>query len=345
VSRRLPPLRRLTRRLSPLRDSQLQVFDFSATIAAVVRRVARRKSIDIIEMEESFGWCADVARRTSLPMVVRLHGPAFLSLIGSELETPFAREKIEREGEALRNCPTITSPTAHTLTQTIDRYHLEAEHTLHVVNPLTTHPDTPLWRLEDCDRDMILFVGRFDLRKGADVVLQAFHTVVKRHPRVMLTFIGPDIGLPSPEGGRIQIKQYCDSLFSDELRGRIDYRGPMSNDEVARFRTRAMVTVVPSRWENPGYSVLEAMLQGCPLVCTDAGGCPESVIHGVTGRLARSTDPDDFAEQICAVLDNPTGAVTMGEAARQHVLERHSPAQVAAESLSLYAKLIGSRAR
>jgi glycosyltransferase involved in cell wall biosynthesis len=119
----------------------------------------------------------------------------------------------------------------------------------------------------------------------------------------------------------------------------------VGNREVAKLRANAMVTVVASRWENPGYTLLEAMFQGCPVVSTDAGGCPESVINGVTGRLAKSEGPDDFAVQLCAMLDDPEAAKVMGQAARRHVTELHSAARVAAESLALYERVISNHRR
>jgi len=101
--------------------------------------------------------------------------------------------------------------------------------------------------------------------------------------------------------------------------------------------------VIASRWENQGYTVLEAMFQGCPIVSTDAGGCPESIINGVTGRLAKSEDPEDFAAQILAMLDDPERARLLGQAARQHVIDLHSPDKVAASSLLMYQKVIARR--
>jgi glycosyltransferase involved in cell wall biosynthesis len=102
-----------------------------------------------------------------------------------------------------------------------------------------------------------------------------------------------------------------------------------------------MVTLVASRWESSGYTVLETMLQGCPLVCTDAGACPESVVDRITGRLAKSEDPLDFADKLCAVLNEPDSAAAMGRAARRFVLEQHSAATIAAASVKLYESLIG----
>ena len=78
------------------------------------------------------------------------------------------------------------------------------------------------------------------------------------------------------------------------------------------------------------YALLEAMLQGSPVVSTDAGGCPENITSGLTGLLAKSEDPNDFAVQMRAMLDDPMRAMQMSNAARQHIIEQHSAATVAA---------------
>jgi glycosyltransferase involved in cell wall biosynthesis len=332
---------RVARRWIPVERA---IFGFSAAIATEISRVHRRHPIDIIEMEESFGWFADVGKLTSLPLLVKLHGPAFLSLVGEELNTSFGRTKVAREGRALKLATAIASPCEITLQQTIERYRLAPKHKAHIVNPLTMDSSTPHWRLDACDRNTILFVGRFDLRKGADVALKAFLLVLKDHPNLKLIFVGPDSGLSTADGGRIYFNVYCDSLYPPELRARVEFRGPLANHEVTKLRAQSMVTVVASRWENQGYTVLEAMFQGCPVVSTDAGGCPESVINGVTGRLARSEDPEDFAAQLRAMIRQPEAAEAMGKAARRHVLELHSVNRVAAVSLELYERVISNHA-
>jgi glycosyltransferase involved in cell wall biosynthesis len=320
------------------------IFNFSAEIAARIRQVHRRDPIDIVEMEESFGWFADVEAQIGLPVLVKLHGPAFLSLVGNELASSFAKAKIDREGQALRRSSAIIAPSRRTLSETIDRYGLTPKYKRHIVNPLTMDKDAPLWRLKTCDRNTILFVGRFDLLKGADIALQAFLLALKVRPNLNLIFVGPDNGLSMPDGTQSHFNEYCDSLFRQPLRDRVDYRGRLSNREIAQLRTKAMVTIVASRWESQGYTVLEAMYQGCPVVSTDVGGIPESVIDGVTGRLARSEDPHDFAVKIGSMLEDPEGAEAIGQAARQHVIANHAAAKVAAETLEMYQKLISNQA-
>jgi glycosyltransferase involved in cell wall biosynthesis len=331
---------RLRRRLSRWRSvPRDDTFAFAAEIAAAMLAVHRRVPIEVIEMEESFGWFAEIARRTRLPMLVKLHGPAFLSLVEEQLATAFGREKIEREGEALRSARVLAAPSVATLECTIARYGLAPAVRAQVANPLMMDADTPVWHPGNCSPNTVLFVGRFDQRKGADVILESFRAMLQVRGDLRLIFVGPDLGLPGADGERIHFAEYCDALFGD-LRDRVDYRGRMPNRDIARLRASAMVTVVASRWENQSYALLETMFQGCPLVSTDAGGCPESVVDGVTGRLARSADPQSFAAQILAMIADPRAAQTLGAAARRYVLEKHSPARVADASLALYAQAV-----
>jgi glycosyltransferase involved in cell wall biosynthesis len=336
---------RVKRRLSRKPPSIEQgIFDYSAVIAAQLREVHRRHPIDVIDMEESFGWFADIGEQTGLPVLVKLHGPAFLSFVENEIASSFGKEKVHREGLALRRAAAIISPCERTLMQTVEYYGLTPKEARHIVNPLTMGADTPLWRLEACDRNTILFVGRFDLRKGADIVLKAFLLMLRDRPHLNLIFVGPDGGMSMPDGSRLNFDAYCDSIFPKPLRHRVDYRGRLSYQEIAQLRTTAMVTVVASRWENPGYTLLEAMYQACPVVCTDAGGCPETVVDGVTGWLARSENPDDFAQKIGSMLDDPKRAEAMGQAARQHVIVNYAAEKVAAETLEMYRKVISNHA-
>jgi glycosyltransferase involved in cell wall biosynthesis len=334
-------MRRLTSRWRAYPDAS---FEFSAAIASKMLEVHRRDPIDVIEMEESFGWCADVARLTALPVVVKLHGPAFLSMMPEEIETPFGREKIAREGAALRRSAGITSPCLITLLQTVEKYALTPPVQAHIVNPLVMEDGIPLWDPDRCDRDTILFVGRFDMRKGADVAIEAFAIALRTHPRLKLIFVGPDRGVPAEDGRTVNFEEFCAARIPAGFRDRIDFRGPMPNRDVADLRTRAMLTMVASRWENPGYTLLEAMLQACPVVSSDAGGCPECVTDGESGLLARSGEPQDFAAKLCTLIDDPRRAEGMGLAARRYVLERHAAAVVAAKSLDIYERVIGRRA-
>jgi glycosyltransferase involved in cell wall biosynthesis len=326
------------RRLFPSRDFfESGNREFARGIASEILRVHARDPIDLIEMEESFGWFAEVQDITALPLVVKLHGPAFLSYVDIELGLPLAQKRIALEGRALSRAQTVIAPCQITLSQTIKKYALSPPLARHVVNPLVVdNHNAPLWTLDVCDRGTILFVGRFDLRKGGDIILRAFLLLLKQKPRLKLIFVGPDLGIPLPDGSNVRFHAYCDKLFPAELREAIDYRGALSNQELAHLRVKALVTIVASRWENPGYTLLEALAQGCPVVSSDAGGCPEVVGDWITGRLARSEEPADFASKIQSLLDDPERAAKLGRAGRESVLERYALEKVVRQSIEIY---------
>lgn len=324
------------RLLQPRRSVQADHDRFAVAIASTILRVHARDPIDLIEMEESFGWFAKVESVTSLPLAVKLHGPAFLSCVDVELKTAFAQKRIELEGRALSRALTILSPCKSTLSQTLEKYDLSPELAQHIVNPVIVDETMPLWTVDACDHRTILFVGRFDLTKGGDIMLKAFLLLLRERPDLKLIFVGPDLGLPLPDGRRIQFDAYCDQLFPAELRKSVDYRGPLANQEVANLRVKAFATIVASRFENLSYTLLEAMVQACPVVSSDAGGCPEVVTDWTTGRLAKSEQPADFAEKVRSLLDDPERAAKMARAGRQYVLDLYSTQGVFRQSVEIY---------
>jgi len=332
--------RAFTRHVLRRHPSYLGTFDYGVEIARAIKKVHRHDPVDIIEMEESFGWFADVARLTSLPLVVKLHGPAFLSMVEDELVSPLGLERIEREGRALARIDTIIAPSELILRQTLERYRLRPKDARRIVNPVVMDERTPLWSRNACDTSCVLFVGRFDLRKGGDVVLRAFASAARHNQNLRLIFVGPDLGWVAPDGKTVHFNEFRDSVLPADVRARVEFRGRMANDEIMALRTRSMVTVIASRWENQGYALLEAMFQGCPVISTDAGGCPESVVDGVTGLLARSEDPESFSRQMLAVVTDPVRAEALGRAARQHVITEHAASKVVESALEMYARVI-----
>ena len=337
-------LGRAVRRLKkPAPAPEGEIFEWGKELADCIRAVHRQNPIDIIEMEESFGWSADVEQRTGIPVLVKLHGPAFMSLVDEELKQPFGQARIRREGQALAAATAIAAPSSRTLLQTLERYQLSPPIRQHVVNPLAMADDAPLWSLAGCNRNLLLFIGRFDRRKGGDIVLRAFERLLRERKDLEIVFVGPDVGLLQTDGRKIHFDEFCKEVFSDGQRARIDFRGRLENSVIPKLRVQAIVTIIASRWENQGYTALEAMFQGCPIVASDVGGNPECIIHGETGLLARSEDPEDFAGQIARLLDDPSAAAGMGAAARQHVLKNHAASKVASDSLILYEQVISQR--
>ena len=342
---RIPPPSRLTQRLRRLLGRPLTVFDGWRGVARAINRLDATDPVDVVEMEETFGLSAEVSQRVRATVVTKLHGPAFLSLVDEELSNDAGQRRVDVEGKALRTLQVITAPSLWTLDQTLAHYALQPAIARVVSNPIEDQPMLPLWDASRCDEQRILFVGRFDKLKGADLLVTAFARLAAIRPSLRLTFVGPDPGLVGSSGSKINLPEFVRSLGGPTLANRIDVFGQLGPAQIQLLRPQAAVTVVASRRENQAYTALEAMLQACPLVCTDSSGLSELVQHEVTGLKARSEDAADIATQIDRLLSSPRLAQKLGSAARAYVLEHHSPDEIARQTLDVYERAISLRSQ
>jgi glycosyltransferase involved in cell wall biosynthesis len=97
----------------------------------------------------------------------------------------------------------------------------------------------------------------------------------------------------------------------------------------------AAVAVHACGYDACSLAVLEAMAAGRPVVASRIGGMDEIVAEGVTGELARH-DPEEWAETVGALLDDPVAAEAMGRAGRERATGRYARDRMAAEVLDLY---------
>jgi glycosyltransferase involved in cell wall biosynthesis len=317
-------------------DAAATPLRWSEAIAAAVRRRHAERPIDLLEMEESFGWCADVQARLPLPVLVKLHGPAFLTQPTEDADALALR--IDAEGRALARMRHLCAPAAATLRATHVRYGLATPgHVLR--NPIAADPALPLWSAARAQRATLLFVGRFDRVKGGDFLLDAFARLRMCRPGLRLVFVGPDIGIAGADGRRVPLADHAQRLLGDGWREIVQATGALPRERIEALRCDAAAVLVCSRWENQPATALEAMLQGCPLLSTDAGGMPELIEHGVTGLLYRAGDIEDFCARAGELLDDPVRAAALGAAARAHVRRAHDPRRLAEQALTLYRRL------
>lgn len=314
---------------------------FGEVIGQTIRRTHRSKPIDVMEIEESFGWFHEVAKlNPRIPMVVKLHGPTFLVEPGERAKLPFTHRKIEREGKALRTVKVLVSPSASTLQDTLARYALSPALAEHLPNPIKTDAPVPLWSPETCDKNTLLFIGRFDKIKGADTALKVFRKLLDIRPSMKLIFVGLDIGIRDPDGSIVHYEEYSNRLFTQQEKTHISYLGKLPPERLQALRGQAVLTLMTSVWENQPYTVLEALLQACPMVAVDAGGVGEILENGVSGWLAGPDDVEGLSKRILQVMDDLPSAQAMGLKGRSYVLANHSPEVIVGQNLKVYQQAI-----
>jgi glycosyltransferase involved in cell wall biosynthesis len=75
---------------------------------------------------------------------------------------------------------------------------------------------------------------------------------------------------------------------------------------------------------------------GLPLVAEAVGQVPEYVVHGETGRLRASGDIDGIAGDVCRLLHDPAERERLGTAARRHIEQNFSWADLGARAERAY---------
>jgi len=167
----------------------------------------------------------------------------------------------------------------------------------------------------------VLFVGRFERRKGIDLVLGAIPTILEQQPNARVVLIGRN-DLPG-EHGPPYLDRFLAQHGAEPWMDRLDVRGIVSDDELwAAYRSCHLV-LAPSRFESFGLIYVEAMMAGKPVIALDAGAAPEVIGDWSTGRLIID-DADAVAAAALSLLADPQLAQSLGDAGRRAFVDRFS---------------------
>ncbi|HUP76701.1 MAG TPA: glycosyltransferase family 4 protein [Acidimicrobiales bacterium] len=174
----------------------------------------------------------------------------------------------------------------------------------------------------------VVFVGRLHPQKGLDTLLTAVQMLLARDPnsiRVHLVGDGPARADLEALVARLAISPH------------VEFVG--STDDVDAYLDLADVFVLPSRAEGLSNALLEAMAKGLPVVASRIPGNAEVVDSGRDGVLFDVDDPADLAATLQTLIGDQALRERLGRAARRHVVEHFSFAEVARRYRNLYAEL------
>lgn len=162
---------------------------------------------------------------------------------------------------------------------------------------------------------IILNVGKFEHKKGQDILIQAFANIAADYPDTRLVLLGAtDRELPA-------LKKLCEIK---EVAERVSFFPDVPHSRIADFYNNATIFVLPSRQEALGLVLLEAGAFALPVIASKVGGIPEVITDGVTGRLVTAEHVEELACCLKSLLDSPDTSKRMGERLHQHVKENFS---------------------
>jgi glycosyltransferase involved in cell wall biosynthesis len=184
-------------------------------------------------------------------------------------------------------------------------------------------------------RKGVLFVGRLLPHKGINYLVEAL-----------------DPGIPLRIVGRPYHEEYLGLLHRLAEGKDVTFITEASDDDIVHEYQSAAVSVLSSVNTNVygettalpellGFTAMEAMACGTPVLCSDVGALSEVVVDGVTGFLVPPNDPLALRARIRLLLDDTGLATRLGSAARQRIVARFTWEAVAERCLAAYGKAAG----
>jgi MMP alpha-(1->4)-mannosyltransferase len=309
-------------------------FAFSVrAFRALAARLRAGERFDVVHDVQCLGYGLLGVRALGLPVVSTVHHP-----LSVDRRASFARDRSLREAlgtmefypvgmqafVARRVDRLITSSEASR--ERIERDFRVPRARLRMLgNGLDTElfrPDPQVPRAED----EILCVGRAaDPNKGVRTLIAA----LARLPGLRLTLV--DDASAGNEARRWAREAGCAD--------RLQLTGRVTSEALVGLYRRAMLVVVPSRYEGFGLPAAEAMACGTPVVAAASGALPEVLRAGGGGILVPPENSEALAKAIAALAEQPEARRALGARAPGRIEAAYSWARVAARTAGVYAEL------
>jgi glycosyltransferase involved in cell wall biosynthesis len=154
----------------------------------------------------------------------------------------------------------------------------------------------------------VAFAGRVSHEKGIDTLLKAS----QRLPDVPFKIAG------KYDNSYLNLVQHAPT--------NVEFMGQLDREALNAFYADARMIVVPSKWyEGLPMVIIEAMLSGRPVICSDIGGLSEIVEDNSTGLLFRPDSADDFVQKVRRLWTDPEFCRRLGISGRKKAEREYSP--------------------
>lgn len=154
----------------------------------------------------------------------------------------------------------------------------------------------------------LLFLSNLIESKGVLVLLDACKILKEKGYVFTCDFIGN-------ETKEIDTNRFKKEVESRELNDYVVYLGPKYGEDKYKAIAACDIFIFPTNYGNECFPLvlLEAMQQTTPAISTPVGGIPDIIADGESGLISEVDNPEDLANKISLLLDNPELRNKMGE--------------------------------
>lgn len=195
--------------------------------------------------------------------------------------------------------------------------------------PKTTPGDFRKNHPEIGNRSILLFLGRMHLKKRPDLLAYMLEKIPCKE-NLHLVFVGPD------EGAAKSVKT---ALKRTGLLDHATFVPTLSGGEKWACYRDSHLFLLPSRDENFGITVLEAMAAGLPVMISPEVGIAAWVARNRCGKV-EPVNSKQWADALISMLENPSELNSMGKAGQQLAKTVFSTTEVSKQIRDLYQDIL-----
>jgi glycosyltransferase involved in cell wall biosynthesis len=182
--------------------------------------------------------------------------------------------------------------------------------------------------------EIITYVARgMEPYRGFPQFMQTVSLLQQRRPQCQIVVVGEDrvaYGKNLPDGKTY--KQLMLETLPLDL-SRLHFTGLLPYSQYLQVLQASSVHIYLTRPFVLSWSMLEAMATGCLIVASDTAPVRELITSKENGLLVDFFNPEEIADTVEAVLDNPSAYQLLREAARDKIVQHYHLPTLLAEHL------------
>lgn len=264
-------------------------------------------------------------------LVVTIHDlcqVAHPETLGSDLQRRYAKFLLSK---AVRRAAAVLCVSEFTASEARKYLEVDSDRIVVTYPPVGRLSRPSLESAKGSSHSYFLTVGNLKKHKNLPRLIAAFNSIRDLVPHDLL-IVGNREGFRNSETELAIDFTKCD--------GRIRFTGYVTDKELEAYYRNAIALVFPSYYEGFGYPLVEAMAEGCPILCSNVASLPE-----VAGDAALFFNPfavEDIANAMVKIAsdDSARASLILRGKRRVNRFLGDSCAQVTANTIN---RVLGNR--
>lgn len=309
----------------------------SQAVKELLFDIHRSHSLDIVEFAEYGGLAHELTGRLPFRTVIHFHTPT--QLIDELNNTPCTRHRApfyRLEQIACHRVHAFKSPSRALRDYIVENMDIAAEKIAIIPTLMPTDEFDCIEKTQPhANRINLLFAGRLERRKGAELLIEAANDILNLDPRIHLTIVG-ETTLNTADSYREAVER----AVENKNRSRLWLLGPVERTQITMLYRRSSIFLMLSLFENAPNALLEAMAARLPIITTDGGGNAECITHRHNGLMIAPHDHRQLVHSIHELIKHPHRAQVLADQAYKDVKARFDPSRIARETLTFFRKVL-----